>query len=291
VFGYWAQSPIPNPQSPIPNPQYLLYYFFENLIKCKKFKNIMRIIKQSNYYLMLVLIFIQLLFFIYTLKKIPFSFLIHHLTNWSFLMSSIYLFLILIFDTNLYIFSSEKVESINFFIRNSYSKIAFPYCFLITIAYWFFLIFGLFFNINMYSKTRPKRILFRVFINTYLHLGITLIMLLDLFLTKRERVKFTFSSFIINTIIFIVYAISTYYRKFIQKINVYIFMEKMSLLCSIFVAIIVYVFLIFSFFIYMKISNKINYEYINEKENDTKYNIIKEQEIDDKVSYFNQLIY
>jgi hypothetical protein len=138
----------------------------------------MRTIKKSNYYLMLVLIFFQLLFLIYTFKTIPFSFIIHHMTNWSFLMSSIYLFLILIFDTNLYIFSSGTFESINFFIRNSYSKIAFPYCFMITIAYWLFLIFGLFFNINMYSKSRPKRVLFRVFINTYLHLGITLIMIL-----------------------------------------------------------------------------------------------------------------
>ena len=251
----------------------------------------MRTIKKSNYYLMLVLIFFQLLFFIYTFTKIPFSLIIHHMTNWSFLISSIYLFLILIFDTNLYVFSSEKFEFINFFIRNSYSKTAFPYCFMITITYWLFLIFGLFFNINMYSKSRPKRVLFRVFINTYLHLGITLIMILDLFLTKREKVKFTFSSFIVNTILFIVYSICTYYRKFIKKINVYIFMERMDLLCSIFVAVIVYLLLIISFFIYMKISNIINYEYISEKENSTEYNIIKEQDIDDKIGYFNQLVY
>ena len=251
----------------------------------------MRTIIKSNYYLMLGLIFVQLLFFIYTFKKIPFSFIIHHLTNWSFIMSSIYLFLILIFDTNLYIFSSEKFESINFIIRNSYSKIAFPYCFMITITYWLFLIFGLFFNINMYSKTRPKRVLLRILFNTYLHLGVTLIMILDLFLTKREKVKFTFSSFIINTIIFIIFSILTYYRKFIKKINVYIFMERMDLLCSFFVAVIVYLCLIISFFIYMKISNKINYEYINEKENNTEYNIIKEKEIDDKIGYFNKLVY
>jgi len=143
----------------------------------------------------------------------------------------------------------------------------------------------------MYSKTRPKRVLLRVLFNTYLHLGVTLIMILDLFLTKREKVKFTFSSFIINTIIFIVYSILTFYRKFIKKINVYIFMERMDLLCSFFVAVIVYLCLIISFFIYMKISNKINYEYINEKENNTEYNIIKEKEIDDKIGYFNKLVY
>ena len=162
---------------------------------------------------------------------------------------------------------------------------------MITITYWLFLIFGLFFNINMYSKTRPKRVLLRILFNTYLHLGVTLIMILDLFLTKREKVKFTFSSFIINTIIFIVYSILTYYRKFIKKINVYIFMERMDLLCSFFVAVIVYLCLIISFFIYMKISNKINYEYIYEKENNTEYNIIKEKEIDDKIGYFNKLVY
>ena len=253
--------------------------------------NNVRKIKKSNYYIMLILILFHLRFFIFMFSTFPISQILMHMTNWSFIMSSIYLFLILIFDTNLYLFSSEKLEKINFFIRNTYSKIAFPYCFMITICYWLFLIFGFLFNINMYSKRKPKKILNRLIINTHLHFGITVIMILDLLFTKREEVKISPTILLINTIIFIIYSICTYIQKFVRRISVYIFMQNMGLISLIFVAILVYGIIIVSFFIYMKITNKINSNYIKEKENKKEYNIIKEEEMNDKENSLNSLLY
>lgn len=249
-----------------------------------------RKIKKRNYYIMSALIIFQLLFFYDMFHKYPFYQLFMHMTNWSFTMSTIYLFLILIFDTNLYFFSSEKLEKLNFFIRNSYSKIAFTFCFMITVCYWLYLIFGTLFKINMYSTKKPKYLLSTYLFNTYLHLGITIIMVLDLYLMPREEVKLTKSSFIINTLIYLFYLFCTYVQRYIKRIDVYVFMKGKSLGTLIFLAIITYGIIIGCFFIYMILANKINYIYIQEIKNQKEYNKINNQEMKDKIQTLNELM-
>ena len=82
--------------------------------------------KKVNYFIMLVLTLLQLGMFIWFSCALSFIAIYIHLTCWSFLLSTIYLLLAIICDTSKIIFSSEKLEKLNHYIRNSFSTIAFP---------------------------------------------------------------------------------------------------------------------------------------------------------------------
>ena len=124
-----------------------------------------------------------------------------HETLWSFFLSSFYLISIFISDTNLYLFKSSSLEKYNSFIRNYFSVVAYSYCYTITIEFWLILFFGLTFGTNPFSEQKTiSRV--ALYDTLYLHLGITLIMILDLICSKRKLVKNKTLIFIINFIFF-----------------------------------------------------------------------------------------
>ena len=79
-------------------------------------------IKTLNYYLLLGCFILHLGFVIYMIISLVPSQFLPHLTNWSFFLSSIYLCSILVCDTSLYFFSSDKLENFNHFFRNIFFK-------------------------------------------------------------------------------------------------------------------------------------------------------------------------
>ena len=220
--------------------------------------------KKLNYYVMTSLIIFQLGTIVWFCIELSFFSIYIHITNWSFCISSIYLFLTLICDTNSYFFSSNKLDNFSYFLRNSFSKIAYPYCFMITIGFWMILFIGLIFRTETFTKSGAKISTFRIICNFHLHFGITIIMFIELLLNKRGEMKLTLDSGIANTIIFICYTIMVCIAKYNFNKNAYFFMSKMSFLTIILVGSAIFCLLIGSIFIYNEVSNGINRKYINE---------------------------
>ena len=228
----------------------------------------MRIIKRLNYYIMLSLSLIQLGTIIWFCCILTFFSIYIHITNWSFAISSIYLFLTLFCDTSLYFFNSKKFENLNYFLRNSFAKVAYPYCFLITIGFWSIILIGLILGENTFTKKGATITAFRIILNLHLHLGITIIMFIELFLNKREEMKLSLNSWIANIGIFIVYCIMVSIAKYAFERNAYAFMENMGVLAVIGLAIVIFALLVGCVFLFNFISNRINRKYFNNNNDD-----------------------
>lgn len=225
-----------------------------------------RQITKLNYYLLLCSCILHLGFIIYLILAIKPHQFFPHLTNWSFLLSTFYLFSILLCDTCLYFFSIKKLEKFNRFIRSIFANIAFPYCFLITIGFWVILLIGFIFPMETFLEKGTEITLEMILINTYVHLGITILMLLDLFLNEREKTTINWYSSVTNTIIFIVYIVSILVEKYKYEFYPYLFVKNLNPGGMVLVGISIYVLLILSFVIYYFLSNKINKKFIKVKE-------------------------
>ena len=235
-----------------------------------------RPIKKLNYYIILGITLFQftvlsIMCILCIISKYTRIFI--HITNWSFFLSSIYLFSILACDTNLYLFSSKKLEKFNHFIRNTFSNIAFPYCFMITIGFWGILLIGIIIQSDTFTKSGTKITVARILFNLHLHLGITMIMITELLLTEREEVKLNWFSGIANTSIFIIYCIVVCVAKYKYHYYAYVFMENLNILWMI-IGIMIYRFLVGCFFIYMILSNKINRKSFKVMEEDEDKNLL-----------------
>lgn len=250
-----------------------------------------RPIKRLNFYIQLALFIIHLGLIIYLCITLHPSQFLPHLTNWSFVLSSFYLFSILLCDTLLYFFGLKNLETFNHFIRNTFSGIAFPYCFLISIGFWIILLIGFIFPVETFLEKGRAITVDMIIINTYLHLGITIIMIVDLFFNQREKIKFSWLSGIVNTIIFIIYIISVYIEKYIFDFYPYYFLRNLNIGWMILVMFVIYGLLIVSILIYSVLSNKINKKFmrvkasgedekfiIGESENEENCNLIAEEE-------------
>ena len=223
--------------------------------------------KKVNYSIMLILNLFQLGTIIWFSYVLSFFSIYIHLTNWSFLLSSIYLFLAIICDTTKILFSSKKLEKLNYFIRQSFSKISYPYCFTITIGFWSIKLIGLIFDTVTFTKTGAKISSFRIISNLHLHLGITIIMLIELILNEREEIKLNVGTGIMNAGILLAYFTMVCIAKYRFNKNAYVFMENMSIWVMICIGLAIFGVLIGSFFIYKVISNIINRQYINNIKN------------------------
>ena len=173
-----------------------------------------RIIKKSNYFLLSVLILLNNLMLIRIIFTFSFHRIITHETIWSFFLSSFYLISIFISDSYLYLFNSTKFEKFNDYIRNSFSIIAYSYCYSITIEFWAILFIGLTFGKNPFSEKKPFS--FKLFLEAlYLHFGITVIMLIDLILTKRGICKKNNKIILIINVIYFSYSIIVILAKYV----------------------------------------------------------------------------
>ena len=223
-----------------------------------------RQIKKSNYYILLGCCIFQ---FVYLLDMIilcimnKYLIVLFHITNWSFLLSLIYLFSALACDTSLYFFSSKKLEKYNYFIRNYFSKIAFTFCFMIILGFWGILFFGIIIQKDTFTKSGTKITPYRIFNNLNLHLFIGIMMLVELFLSEREEVKLNWFSGISNSSIYILYCIIVCIAKYKFNLYAYVFIEYLNVPMMLLIGAIIYGLLIGCFFIYKYISNKINKKY------------------------------
>ena len=133
------------------------------------------------------------------------------LSIWSFILSTFYLISILICDTLLYFFGLNNLEKFNHFIRNTFSSIVFPYCFLLSLEFLLILLLKIFFqNFEIFflgKKGYGEYNLEMFIIDSYVLFVTTVFMLVDLFCNQRDKVEFNWCFFITYIIIYIIYII------------------------------------------------------------------------------------
>ena len=240
-----------------------------------------RKIKPWKYYLFLAINIFQIGFIIYSHIIYKLWQIYCFITNWSFAMSSFYLFSVFICDTSLYFFSSKKLEKFNHFLRNLFSNVVFPYNFMITIGFWVILLIGVIFNSETFVKEDSVITLSAIFVNVHLHLGITLLMISELFMHERNQVKLNMCSCISNSSIYIIYCTFYCVLKYKYDMNPYLFTRDLSGWGMLLVAIALYAILVGCIFIYNAITNKINRDSYRIKELNEDEGLISGENTDD----------
>ena len=217
------------------------------------------------YGLISILTLINTLMILRAFMCFPYHRLITHETLWSFYLSSIYLYSIFISDTNLFLFKSTSLEKFNSFIRNNFSVIAYSYCYTITIEFWVILFTGMTFGINPFleEKTVSKEVLFDAL---YLHLAICIIIVIDLFCTKRKLVENKILLFIIN-FIFFCYCVVVLWTNYVLLRPAYPFMKDAGIFVMVFAFIISLFFINFCYYLHLYLvkMNNIDDEMIEKK--------------------------
>ena len=208
------------------------------------------------YSLLSILTLINTLMLLRVLIYFPYHRLITHETLWSFYLSTIYLYSIFISDTNLFLFKSTSLEKFNSFIRNYFSVIAYPYCYTITIEFWAILFTGMTFGINPFleEKTVSKEVLYDAL---YLHLAICLIIVVDLFCTKRKLVENKILLFIIN-FIFFCYCIAVLWTNYVLLRPAYPFMKDAGIIVMLIAFIISLFFVNLCYYLHLYLVKIIN---------------------------------
>ena len=208
------------------------------------------------YSLLSILTLINTLMLLRVLIYFPYHRLITHETLWSFYLSTIYLYSIFISDTNLFLFKSTSLEKFNSFIRNYFSVIAYPYCYTITIEFWAILFTGMTFGINPFleEKTVSKEVLYDAL---YLHLAICLIIVVDLFCTKRKLVENKILLFIIN-FIFFCYCIVVLWTNYVLLRPAYPFMKDAGIIVMLIAFIISLFFVNLCYYLHLYLVRVIN---------------------------------
>ena len=143
-------------------------------------------------------------------------------------------------------------------MRNTFSNVAFPYNFMITIGFWSILLFGIIFNSETFVKEGTKFTFHSIFVNLHLHLGITIFMIIELFLYERNEVKLNWCSCISNTVIYIIYCTFYCILKYCYDIDPYLFTGKFDWWEMLILGIVIYAILVGCIFIYNAITNRIN---------------------------------
>lgn len=214
--------------------------------------------------------------FIFYLKELFTNIqLLQYLTCLSYYANSIFLFLCLICDILLYLNNnSEKgdtdyhlineqntnsetnitwVEKLNNWNRNKYGIICNTFSFFVSISFWILYFLG-----ESYIKTSNK---FYAFLSTInLHLIISVLVIIDILVSKREH-TFSWYYFKIISFIFFIYCVITGIEKYCFNINPYAFMNG-GLLFLILYVLLSFVILYFSYLFnayLIEYKNKDNY--------------------------------
>ena len=217
--------------------------------------------------------------FVFYLKELFFNpHLIKYLTFLSYYANSIFLFLCLLCDILLYIKNPSSddeqmekdynlitdndtkennyeitwIEHLNNWNRNKYGIICNSFSFFVSISFWI-----LFFLGEEYIRVSNT---FYAFLSTVnLHLIISIFVIIDIFISKREH-KFSNEYFCIILTLFLIYSVVTGINKYVFNVNPYAFMNGS------FIFLIGY--LLLSVFI-LYISYWLNVYLINLKKNDS----------------------
>ena len=126
--------------------------------------------------------------------------------------------------------SLEKLKELNDWNRNKFSVICNTFSYFVTISYWLLVSMGKKF-IGM------DRGLF-AFINTlYLHLIITILVIIDIFNSQRKKLQFSWDYYWIIAGLFLAYCVFNYIEKYTYDKNVYPFMHNSFMLLVFFVGL------------------------------------------------------
>ena len=180
-----------------------------------------------------------------------------------FFFSSIYLICIFISDINLYLFNSTKLEKFNDFIRNTYSIISYSYCYSITIEFWLILFIGLSFGKNPFSEKKTIPII-KILESLYLHLGITIIMIIDLVLTKR-KINNNKNILVINNIIYFLYSVIVLLANYVFLMPAYPFMKNAGIVLMVLIFVVSFILINGSYYLHLFLIKIINEEKIRKK--------------------------
>ena len=101
-----------------------------------------------------------------------------------------------------------------------------------------------------------------IIINLYVHFVITIILLIELFMSEREIIKINRDTIIINSFI-----ITIIVEKYFFKFYPYLFLENINVLGMIITFFSIYGLLIGSIFIFKAVSNRINKNNTKNKKN------------------------
>ena len=219
-------------------------------------ENKKRQVKPIYYGLLSIFTLINTLMALRAFMYFPYHRLITHETLWSFYLSTLYLYGIFISDTNLFLFKSTSLEKFNLFIRNKFSVIAYSFCYTITIEFWLILFTGMAFGKNPFSegKNVSKESLFDAL---YLHLGIFIIIVIDLFCTKRKLVENKILLFIIN-LIFCCYCVVVLWTNYVLLKPAYPFMKNAGINVMILTFIISLIIINSCYYLHLNIVKIIN---------------------------------
>ena len=218
---------------------------------------------------------------------------LEHFTRWSYYLNSIYTTICLYCDIKEYLSQENKdnietqmdynlitddknekdnLKELNDWNRNKFGVMCNTLCYFVSIGFWILFLLG---N-SLFLVTKSIK---NVFNCIYHHIIIQIIIIVDIFASKRKIHKFSWNYFGIIFSIYFVYCIIIYFEKFIFGRNAYIFMNGASimflLLCLIISCLLLYLsYLIHIYLIelkYKKLKNKDNLiDDLNDNEEENK---------------------
>lgn len=208
---------------------------------------------------------IMLIYYIYDIYLRPFD--LEHITRWCYYLNSIFTTICLICDILLYFtqIDKENLESgqnyilmndredkkelfdkINDWNRNTYGVIFNTFSYFVLIGFWSLYFFGN--KIMLVSKN------VRSWFNSYYHhLIIQIIILIDIFVSERKKLIFSWNQFAIIFGIYSIYCGIITFEKYVIGRNAYYFMEGKSFFYLIFCYIFSSFFLYISYLIHLNL--------------------------------------
>ena len=214
---------------------------------------------------------------------------LEHFTRWSYYLNSIYTSICLYCDIMEYLSQENKdnietemdynlikddkkdiLKELNEWNRNKFGVICNTFCYFVSIGFWILFFLGN--NLFLVKKSIKN-----VFNCIYHHIIIQIIIIIDIFASKRKIHKFSYNYFGIILSVYCLYCIIIFFEKFIFGRNAYFFMNGSSnmflLLCFIISCLLLYP----SYLIHIYL---IEFKYEKLKNSD---NLIdKEEEINDE---------
>ena len=183
------------------------------------------------------------------------------MTWWNFYINSIFFIVVLFCDIYFYFSKNKKYEKLNYIFRNDYASVSTTLSIFVTIIFW-----GLIFkSLNPFNKSYDQNKIYR---SIYVHLIITILLIIDLLTSEREENKFNFTHLNIDFIILGIYMILTIILIYIYDKPIYPFLKKIDFTLLLCYGILFVITMIISYYLYLGlIFIKYKYNIGLEKEN------------------------
>ena len=143
------------------------------------------------------------------------------MTWWNLYINSFYFIIVLICDL-FFFFKRRQLETINFFFREHFSPICTTLTILVTIVFWFLI------YLPMKIQNKIKGEMAFNYMNVYVHLLITIIQIVDIFLAQKTFMKFNLKHFYGLSFLFFCYGIVVGVEKFVNNNSIYPFFDLLK---------------------------------------------------------------